>query len=470
MDHSMGESHRIGRAAPMHCKFEIAPIFFFFALFMSGPAAAGTAEEGPYDVVRRLGEVLVLIEREYVEPVDRKQLLEGSIRGMVGDLDPHSEYLQARDYEIFQDDTKGQFGGIGVEVDLRRNQITIIAPIEGSPAERAGLLPGDRIVAIDGQTIAGKRADELIRLMRGEPGSIVAITIEREGVEKPTVFKLTREVIDVASVAGKLLDGNIAYLRIKQFQRGTQTELLDQVGRLRDQSPKFRGVILDLRNNPGGLVNEARGVADEFLPGGVVYTTRHRGLIVDDARASSSGALQETPLVVLVNGYSASAAELVAGALKDHGRATVVGSQTFGKGSVQSIIDLSGGNGLRLTTMRYYTPSGHAVQARGITPHVAVETQAAADATGGLVREGDLPDALEAEGPNGTKAKSRGAAATPTSDAGEAAAPDPDAELPPPLAPTRLGVARVVPTNPKGGSDAALAVAYELLLGKTAKP
>ncbi len=453
----------------MRCKFGIAPIFFFLTAMATGPAWASTRDESPYDVVRRLGEVLVLIERAYVEPVDRKQLLEGSISGMVGDLDPHSEYLQARDYEIFQDDTEGHFGGIGVEVDLRRNQITIIAPIEGSPAERAGLLPGDRIVAIDGQNIEGKRADELIRLMRGEPGSIVAITVEREGVEKPTVFKLTREVIDVASVSGRLLDGNIAYLRIKQFQRGTRTELLNEVGKLRDESPKFRGVILDLRNNPGGLVNEARGVADEFLPGGVVYTTRHRGLIVDDARASSSGALQEAPLVVLVNGYSASAAELVAGALKDHGRATIVGSQTFGKGSVQSIIDLSGGNGLRLTTMRYYTPSGHAVQARGITPNVMVENQAAADATGGLIREGDLPDALEAEGPNRTEteAQSGAPAATPSETAKPA---DPEADLPPPLAATRLGVARVVPANPKNGPDAALAVAYELLLGKTAKP
>ena len=462
-----GELQRNERVRPARRNAVIVAIFCF-ALGSANSASASTGEESPYDVVRRLGEVLVLIEREYVVPVDRKQLLEGSIRGMVSDLDPHSEYLQARDYDMFQDDTKGQFGGIGVEVDLRRNQITIISPIEGSPAERAGLLPGDRIVAIDGQNIAGKRADELIRLMRGEPGSVVAITIERDGVEKPTVFKLTREVIDVASVSGKMLAGDIAYLRVKQFQRGTQTELLDQIGKLRDESPNFRGIILDLRNNPGGLVNEARGVADEFLPGGVVYTTRHRGVVVDEVRASSGGSVQQAPLVVLVNGYSASAAELVAGALKDHGRATIVGSQTFGKGSVQSIIDLSGGNGLRLTTMRYYTPSGHAVQARGITPNVIVEDQAAADATGGLIREGELPDALEAEGPNGTKALPSAAATTPTPDPAKAS--NPDAVLPPPLAATRLGVARVVPTNPKGGPDTALAVAYELLLGKTAKP
>lgn len=439
-------------------KWEKSAVVLFSSLLAANAAQGATSAESPYDVVRRLGEVLVLVEREYVDPVKRSELLEGSIRGMVQGLDPHSDYLEPKDYAIFKDDTQGQFGGIGVEVDLGPNKITVISPIEGSPAQLAGIQAGDRIIAINGERIRRKKSTELIQLMRGKPGSEVSITVERDGVDAPKVYRLTREVIEVSSVAGKLLDGDIAYLRIKQFQRGSHTELLEKIGTLREASPQFNGVILDLRNNPGGLVDEARGIADEFLTQGTLYTTRHRNRIVDDVGASEGGALTRPPMVVLVNGYSASASELVAGALKDNERATVVGSPTYGKGSVQTIINLSAGTGLRLTTMRYYTPSGHAVQARGILPNITVEKQSSADKRGGLVRENELPDHLKADASAQTEAHPKSSPQTT-----EEASPEPA------KSDTHLGVARKVPQNPSRGPDTALSVAYELVLGKATK-
>ena len=447
---------------------------FFRLAFLAASAFAGgaltselararTETESPYHLLDQLARVLVLIENEYVEPVDRERLLEGTIKGMVAELDPHSAYLPAEDYTIFQGDTEGRFGGIGVEVDFRDDYVTVIAPIEGSPADRAGVRPGDRIMAIDNVSTRGKSSDALVRQMRGASGTKVLLTIKRPGSEKFHYFTLTREVISVASIASKLLDGGVGYLRVKTFQTGTHAEFVDAVGKLRAKAGgDLQGVILDLRNNPGGLVNEASAIADECLASGVIYTTRHRGKIVDEVRSQRAGSLQRGPMVVLVNEYSASAAELVAGALQDNRRAPLVGAQTFGKGSVQTIIDLPDGAGLRLTTMRYYTPSGRAIQAQGVKPDVQVAAAYVADTSFGVVRERDLENHLPAEGPPGSvPAPDAGAAPVPPPEADAAAAASDDA--------THLGVAREIPNDPTAGRDLALSIGYQVVRGVLGK-
>jgi carboxyl-terminal processing protease len=417
------------------------------------PALASTAAESPYELLDQMARVLVLVETEYVEPVDRARLTEGAIKGMVAELDPHSAYMPKPDYAIFQSDTEGSFAGIGVEVDFRDDAVVVIAPIEGSPADHAGVRPGDRILAIDNVSIRGRSPDELVRQMRGPAGTEVLLTIRREGEEKYRYFKLRREVIRVSSIKSKLLDAGIAYLRVKQFQSGTHQELLEAYAKLRDSAGgDVAGVLLDLRNNPGGLVDEASAVADEFLSGGVIYTTRRRGQIVSEVRADPKGVLRRGPVVVLVNEYTASAAELVAGALLDQSRAPVVGTPTFGKGSVQTVLDLPGGAGLRLTTMRYYTPSGHSIQARGVQPSVLIKSGYVPDQAIGVVREADLPNHLPTEG----------------------AAPKPAAPAAPQAgapADTDLGVAREVPSDPTKSTDFQLSVAYQIVTGvMSAKP
>lgn len=425
--------------------------------FVGGAAAAGfarasTARQSPYDLLDQLARVLVIVENEYVEPVARERLVRGAIKGMVAELDPHSSYLPRQDFAVFQQDTEGRFGGIGVEVDFTADFVTVIAPIEGSPAQRAGVRSGDRIVAIDGVLVRNVSPENLVRQMRGEPGTQVTISIQRSGADKLLDFKLVREVILVASVTAKRLVGNVAYLRIKQFQEGTHAELIDWVTRLRRQRAEpLEGVLLDLRNNPGGLVDEAVAVADECLTGGVIFTTRHRDRIVEEVTATVNGALRSGPMVVLVNGFSASAAELVAGALRDQRRAIVVGSRTFGKGSVQTVVDLPGGDGLRLTTMRYYTPAGHAIQARGIEPDIVVDAYVASKGPA-VLRESDLENHLPAEhhgeGVPTTK---------PPSEVDERGGADP--------AGTHLGVARQVPDDPVGSDDLALSIAYQVVRG-----
>lgn len=411
----------------------------------ASPLRAETEGQNPYTLFDQFGRVLAWVENEYVDPVERQRLVEGAIEGMVAELDPHSAYLPPSDYAIFQSDTEGQFGGVGVEVDFAEDWVTVIAPIEGSPAERGGILPGDRILAIDHVTVRGKSAVDLVKRMRGAPGTQVLLTVRRQGVDNYLYVKLTREVIDVTSVASAELVGNVGYLRIKAFQEGTHTEFLEHIGKLRRAlGPRVSGWVLDLRNNPGGLVNEAAAVADEFLGSGTIFTTRRRGQVVDEVRAQPGGALRRGPVAVLVNEFSASSAELVTGALQDNGRAKVIGSNSFGKGSVQTIVDLPGGAGLRLTTLRYYTPSGRAIQAQGIHPDLLI---ASGEGEFGVTREKNLEGHLPAE---------VGAPVV---------TPTPSQEAPPAATKAEPVTPGQVPRDPRTGNDRVLAAAYRLLTG-----
>ena len=411
-------------------------------------ARATTQAASPYTPLDQLARVLVIVENQYVEPTQRQKLTEGAIKGMVAELDPHSSYLDPQEFAVFQGETSGKFGGVGVEVDFRNDYITVIAPIEGSPAARAGIQPGDQILAIDGKPMRGERIDKLVTLMRGARGSKVAMTIRRAGVPDPLSFELVREEIHVQSVVGRMLDGGIAYVRVKQFQDGTHQELLTLAAKLRAEAKgEPRGLLLDMRNNPGGLVDEAEGVADEFLGAGVIFSTRHRGQVVEEAKAHEGGAFAALPIVALVNEYSASSAELVAGALQDSGRALIVGAQTFGKGSVQTIFELPGAAGMRLTTMRYYTPNGRSIQAQGIKPDVQIRNEKAPAAQ--VVRERDLDGHLPAEGGGGSGRP----ALVIDGDGG----------------PTVIAPPAETPIDPRQGKDFALKVGYQQLLERMSR-
>jgi len=463
----------------MRTRFALPTLAAFVGgVLVGGLRADATPEnQNPYQSVNQLGRVLVQVENHYVDPVERDKLVEGAIKGMVENLDPHSSYMPPEEWRQFQSDTEGKFGGVGIEVDGRGDKLVVIAPIEGSPAQRAGVKSGDQIVAVDGEDVVGQPLDKVVKRMRGAPGTKVKVTILREvkgtkpserrelqrealdaGAAPPErigqtlSFELVREIIHVSAVLHKLLEGNVGYLRIKQFQERTHAELLAAVAKMRSEAKGgvLAGVLLDLRSNPGGLVDEATEIADELLQSGGIYSMRHRGQVIEDLKARPGGALVDPPVVVLVNEWSASASELLVGALQDNKRATVVGANTFGKGSVQSILPLPAGSGLKLTTARYYTPSGHAIQADGIHPDVVLEpgTRAPSD-TGRVLREKDLPGHLPPEGPQGG-AKLRDAGAAIRLDAGAA-----DEVI--------GAAARDIPDDPGTSSDVVLRVGYQML-------
>lgn len=457
---------------------------FAGGMFFGGLRAEATPEkENPYQSVSQLGRVLVQVENNYVDPVEREKLLEGAIKGMVDNLDPHSAYLPAEEWRQFQSDTEGKFGGVGLEVDGRADKLIIIAPIEGSPAQRAGLRSGDQIVGVDGDDVVGQPLDKVVKRMRGAPGSKVKVTVLREskggsasadrgapgspardgGAEEKRertgqtfTYELTREVIHVSAALYKLLDGNVGYIRIKQFQERTHAEVMSAAAKLRAESRGgLGGILLDLRSNPGGLVDEATEIADEFLANGGIYSMRHRGQVIEDLKARPGGAFVDLPVVALVNEWSASASELLVGALQDNKRATVVGANTFGKGSVQSILPLPNNAGLKLTTARYYTPSGHAIQADGIHPDVVIDPGTRAPAEiGKITRERDLPGHLPAEGPQGGSA--------PRDSAGVHVDGGPGDEV--------IGAhARDIPVDPSASNDVVLRVGYQMLRTKIAE-
>ncbi len=350
------------------------------AAFGAGALAERTATAVPprASAYRRLGvlsQVMAHIENSYVDPVDEDRLIDGAIRGMVGTLDPHSSYLNAEEYALLESDTTGQFGGVGVEIDARGDYLTVIAPIAGSPAARAGVRAGDEILQIEGRDARGLDVDEAVRRMRGAPGSHVRVVLQRRGQADPLRLDLVREVVHVSSVESHVMDGGIGYLTIKSFQERAADEVTRALDDLtRASNGRLEGLVLDLRNDPGGLLDESIFIADEFLADGVIVSTRGRdGAAQDEARAHAAGTRPDFPIVVLVNEYTASAAEILAGALQDHHRATLVGTRTFGKGSVQTVVDLPDGGALKLTIARYFTPSGRSIQAQGIAPDVQVE-------------------------------------------------------------------------------------------------
>ena len=339
--------------------------------------AAGSERLGmagsKYEELAVFNNVLSIVEKNYVESVDDKKLIEGAVNGMLASLDPHSSYLDRDTFKEMQVETKGSFGGLGIEITVKDGWVTVVSPIEGTPAYRVGIQSGDKIVKIEGKSTKNMSLMDAVKMMRGPKGSKITITIFREGMHKPEDYTITRAVIKIQSVRNNLLENGYGYVKIVSFQEGTEADLHSALENLQKQG-KLRGLVLDLRNNPGGLLDQAVKVSDEFLEKGLIVYTDGR---VENQKmrfeATQKKNFNNYPMVVLVNGGSASASEIVAGALQDHNRALILGTQTFGKGSVQTIIPLDDGSGLRLTTARYYTPSGRSIQAKGIVPDIVVK-------------------------------------------------------------------------------------------------
>ncbi len=364
-------------------------------------ARAGSAEPAglPLDDLRTFTEVFAKVKNDYVEEVADKALLENAIRGMLSGLDPHSAYLDAQDYEGLQEGTTGEFGGLGIEVGLEDGFVKVIAPIDDTPAQKAGIEAGDLIIRLDDTPVKGLSLNDAVKIMRGKPGSKIRLTIVREGQEKPLTLEVVRDVIKVQSVKSRMLEPRLGYLRISHFQTHTAEDMTDALAELkRSNRNTLAGLVLDLRNNPGGILGSAVAVADSFLDKGLIVYTQGRGA---DSKmkfnAKPSDLLNGAPVVVLVNGGSASASEIVAGALQDNRRAVIMGSKTFGKGSVQTILPMANNAALKLTTARYYTPSGRSIQAEGITPDIAIEKLqvTTVDKTADEIREADLTRHLQ---------------------------------------------------------------------------
>jgi len=364
-----------------------------------GPAVFADRKTQPDNIplqeLRTFTEVLDRVKQEYVEPVDDKTLLHNAIRGMLSGLDPHSSYLDANEYKEMQINTSGKFGGLGIEVQMEDGFIKVVAPIDDTPAAKAGLQPGDIIVRIDEHQVKGMSLNDAVELMRGEPGSKIQLTILRTGKDTPFVVTLTRDVINVVSVKSRLLEPGFGYIRLTQFRSDAAKDLRDQLDKLRKQNKgSLKGLVMDLRNNPGGLLTAAVEVSDAFLDHGlIVYTQGRDNSDRQDFNATPGELLQGAPMVILINGGTASASEIVAGALQDNHRAIIMGMQSFGKGSVQTILPLPGGDAIKLTTARYYTPSGRSIQAQGIQPDISLQplkVSAAKDDDVISVREADL--------------------------------------------------------------------------------
>ncbi len=384
-----------------------------------GKAAPDAPAGLPLDELRTFAEVFGRIKDDYVETVNDRSLLESAIRGMLSGLDPHSSYLSKDEYRDLQVGTTGEFGGLGIEVGMENGFVKVISPIDDTPAARAGIRSGDLISRIDDRPVKGLSLNEAVNMMRGKPGAEIILTIVREGTERPFEVKMVRDVIHVASVKHRALEPGYAYVRIAHFQSRTTEDLLKAIADLKKEDEGgIKGLVLDLRNDPGGVLNSAVGVSDAFLTEGLIVYTQGR---VDDAKlqfnAGPDDILDGAPMVVLINGGSASASEIVAGALQDHHRAVIMGTQSFGKGSVQTIVPLDDSTALKLTTARYYTPSGRSIQAQGITPDITVPQGAFTQGENGdpdRVKEADLARHLDngngkdqGDQPKGDKAKAK---------------------------------------------------------------
>ncbi|MBK68278.1 MAG: peptidase S41 [Legionellales bacterium] len=382
---------------------KILLLIFLPTLFISRISLAN--EDGdtilPLDEIRTFTEIFSKIKDDYVEDVDDKKLLENAIRGMLQGLDPHSTYLDEDAYKELQEGTSGEFGGLGIEVGYEDGFVKVISPIDGTPAQRAGIKAGDLIIRLDNKSVKGISLMEAVKMMRGKPGSKITLTIVREGENKPFEISIVRDIITVENIKTETIEPGFTYIRISNFQTHTVDDLKKGLIKLKNENNNnIKGLILDLRNNPGGLLNAAVGVSDLFLNNGLIVYTEGR---IKDSKlkfnAKPSEMLKDTPIIILVNGGSASASEIVAGALQDHKRAVIMGEKTFGKGSVQTILPMNDRTALKLTTARYYTPSGRSIQASGIEPDMIVkniEFDLKKDIqNNGLIKESDLSGHLD---------------------------------------------------------------------------
>jgi carboxyl-terminal processing protease len=365
-------------------------------------AGKNDTETLPLEDLRTFTEIFAKIKNDYVEPIEDKALLENAIRGMLAGLDPHSAYLVPADYKELQAGTSGEFGGLGIEVGMEDGFVKVISPIDDTPADRAGVKAGDLVIRLDDTPVKGMALSDAVKIMRGKPGTDIVLTIVRDGEDKPLSITITRDVIRVTSVKSNMLDPGYGYVRISQFQSRTGDNLREALEKLEEESGgPLKGLVLDLRNNPGGVLSAAVSVSDAFITDGIIVYTEGR---LDDAKlkfnAKPTDILNGAPLVVLVNGGSASASEIVAGALQDHHRAIIMGGKTFGKGSVQTILPMDNGSALKLTTAKYYTPSGTSIQATGISPDIELEnlkiTESESAATS-RIKEADLARHLEGD-------------------------------------------------------------------------
>ena len=361
----------------------------------------------PVEELRTFSDVFGRIKNDYVEDVEDSEMLNNAIRGMLSGLDPHSSYLDQEQFKELQVGTSGEFGGLGIEVGMEDGFVKVIAPIDDTPAQRAGVEAGDLIIRLDDTPVKGLTLNDAVKIMRGKPGTVLRLTVVREGVDQPLKIDIKRAIIKVKSVKSRMLEDGFGYVRISQFQSKTAENMVDAIEALKKESDgALKGMVLDLRNNPGGVLNGAVAVSDAFLKKGLIVYTEGR---VSDSKlrfnATPDDILNSAPLVVLVNQGSASASEIVSGALQDHHRAIVVGTQTFGKGSVQTILPLSNGTAVKLTTARYYTPSGRSIQAEGIKPDIELDQVrvSAVERSIDPVKEADLSGHLS--NGNGKKAK-----------------------------------------------------------------
>ncbi|MBI3767934.1 MAG: S41 family peptidase [Deltaproteobacteria bacterium] len=383
----------------------VLALFAILAVLFSGGRGVtkvdAVGKDASYENLQIFTNILAIVQKNYVDEVSSDQLIEGAINGMLTSLDPHSAYLTPELYKELQVDTKGSFGGLGIEITMRNNVLTVVSPIEDTPAYRAGMKAGDMIIKIDGQFTKDMTLVDAVKKMRGPKGSKVVLSIKREKVNEIFDVSLLREVIKIQSVKSKSLEKGYGYLRVTQFQERTDTDVERVLEQWTREGP-IEGIVLDLRNDPGGLLTQAVKVSDTFLDSGlIVYTDGRLENQKQKYFARRPGSYMDFPMVVLVNGGTASASEIVAGALQDHKRAIILGTQTFGKGSVQTILPLDDNSALRLTTARYYTPSGRSIQATGIVPDIIMDNVLMTRPAGGgktaqqLLREENLPRHFE---------------------------------------------------------------------------
>ncbi len=395
-----------GRVPGRVCLFTVLLLFF-----LSGSPPVFALDRQAYKQLKVFSEVLDIVDKNYVEPVESKQLIQGAINGMIKALDPHSAFMNEEMYKELEVETKGSFGGIGIEITVQKDVLTVVSPIEDTPAFLAGVKAGDQIIKIDGQPTKDITIMEAVTKLRGPKDSKVTITIMRETFPKPKDITMARAIIQIKSIKSRMFEDQLGYVRIASFQERTADDLRRALRELQTPTRPLRGLVLDMRNNPGGLLAQSIEVSDAFLKSGTIVSTRGRIKSVESTvTAKDNGDELTCPIVVLVNEGTASAAEIVSGALQDNGRALILGTQTFGKGSVQTVIPLEEGAALKLTTAKYYTPRGRSIQAEGISPDITIKYAKPAEENGTeseAIRERDLKGHIKGMETEGKKPAER---------------------------------------------------------------